>query len=72
MVYVSQRQAYMRSHYENTHIALHTIMRQLIYQLERACAVTYSQSMQTTRAAFHWGNVLIDFDGFRVRDSPPC
>jgi hypothetical protein len=61
---------YMRPHFENTHIPLNN-MRHLVYQLERACAVTHTQSIKKGGVPLEKINLMIDFGGFRIRDSPP-
>jgi len=74
---------YMRPHYENTNNALNN-MRHLVYQLERAVAITERASLTSQNNNDKNGNkkdgrqqhlekinLLIDFGGFRIRDSPP-
>lgn len=56
---------YMRPHLENTFNALNN-MRHLVYCLERTIAVTENKSNGLEKI-----NLMIDFDGFRIRDAPP-
>jgi hypothetical protein len=56
---------YMRPHHENTNDALNN-MRHLVYSLERAVACTEKKS-----AGLEKINLMIDYEHFRIRDSPP-
>lgn len=55
---------YMRPHMENTKGELNQ-MRHLVYNLERAIACTFHKSGREKI------NLIIDYQGFRLRDSPP-
>jgi len=55
---------YMRPHHENTKDETNQ-MRHLVYNLERAIACTAHKSGREKI------NLVIDYRGFRVRDSPP-
>jgi len=55
---------YMRPHHENTKGETNQ-MRHLVYNLERAIACTQRNS------GYEMINLMIDFDGYRLRDAPP-
>ena len=55
---------YMRPHLENTKGELNQ-MRHLVYNLERVIACTHRNS------GYEKINLMIDFDGYRLRDAPP-
>lgn len=55
---------YMRPQNENTHVELDN-MRHLVYNLERARACTRK------RSGLEKIVLMIDYEGFRIRDSPP-
>lgn len=55
---------YMRPHRENTHNEKNN-MRHLVWNLEKAIACTRQKS------GYEKINLMIDYDGFRLRDTPP-
>mmetsp|Transcript_20515 Transcript_20515/g.47451 ORF Transcript_20515/g.47451 Transcript_20515/m.47451 type:complete len:184 (-) Transcript_20515:291-842(-) len=57
---------YMRPHRENTHEEENN-MRHLVYNLERAIACTSQRTSQSLEKII----LLIDYDGYRLRDTPP-
>jgi hypothetical protein len=61
---------YMNSSKNNTKDEVNN-MRHLVWNLERAIACTARTSQQVTGHSLEKYNLLIDFQNFRLRDSPP-
>lgn len=61
---------YMRPARENTNNELNN-MRHLVWNLEKAIACTRAKSTAATGKERTKINLMIDYEGFRLRDSPP-
>jgi hypothetical protein len=62
---------YMRPSRENTHVELDN-MRHLVWNLEKAIACTRAKSASLPgKSEVTKINLMIDYEGFRIRDSPP-